>query len=286
MEFNDLRIFQVVAYEKSISKAALKLGYAQSNITMRIKLLENKLNTTLFIRNNRGIIITPEGEKLLKYADKILELVDKAIEDFTPPKINPQLKIGAPQTISASILPKLFTLLHKKNPEISLVLKTEKQDVLLDMLIKGELDGTFISGDYASAKFKDVFNFKEKFALISSMSINDTNNIITPIIINSDINCPYRNLFLKWLASNSSRPSAVIEFDTLEAILGGITEGLGISLLPIRILPKNHNFFVYKLEREFNELTIKFIVNKDIKPNTFLKNFINIAHKHLNDSSK
>ena len=82
MEINDLRIFQTVAYEKSISKAALKLGYAQSNITMRIKLLENKLNTTLFIRNNKGTIITSNGEKLLKYADKILQLIDEVNERF------------------------------------------------------------------------------------------------------------------------------------------------------------------------------------------------------------
>ena len=57
MEINDLRIFQMVACEKSISKAALNLGYAQSNITMRIKVLENELNTTLFTRNNRGVTV-------------------------------------------------------------------------------------------------------------------------------------------------------------------------------------------------------------------------------------
>jgi len=114
MELNDLRIFQVVAYEKSISKAASKLGYAQSNITMRIKLLENKLNTTLFIRNNKGTIITSNGEKLLKYADKILEIIDEVNEEFLPTQIDSKLKIGATQTISASILPKLFTLFYKE----------------------------------------------------------------------------------------------------------------------------------------------------------------------------
>ncbi|MFW2487261.1 LysR family transcriptional regulator [Clostridium chromiireducens] len=284
MEINDLRIFQSVAYEKSISKAALKLGYAQSNITMRIKVLENKLNTTLFIRNNKGTMITPNGEKLLKYADKILELVDEVNEEFLPAQASSIVKIGATQTISASILPKLFSLFYEKNPEVSLILKTERQEVLIDMLIKGDLDGAFIPGDIKSSKIKKVITFKEELVLVSSKSINDTNKLNTPIIVISDINCPYRKLLQKWLVNNHSKPTTFIEFDSLESIIKGISEGLGISLLPKSILPKNNIFFIYDLKDNFDELEVKFIVNKDLKINTLLKSFINIANNYISDS--
>ncbi|OOM76262.1 HTH-type transcriptional regulator YofA [Clostridium puniceum] len=284
MEINDLRIFQTVAYEKSISKAALKLGYAQSNITMRIKLLENKLNTTLFIRNNTGTIITSNGEKLLKYADKILELVDEVNDEFLPSKIASNIKIGAPQTISASILPKLFSLFYEKNPEVSLILKTENRKFLLDMILKNELDGAFISGEIASSKIKKVINFKEKLVLVSSISINHINNLPAPIIVSSDANCPYRKLLQKWLVYNNSKPATIFEFDSLESILRGITEGLGISLLPKSILPKNNNFFIYDLKDEFAELEIKFVVNKNLQVNPLLKSFINIANSYVFNS--
>ncbi|HEX9025070.1 MAG TPA: LysR family transcriptional regulator [Clostridium sp.] len=284
MEINDLRIFQVVANEKSISKAASKLGYAQSNITMRIKVLENKLNTTLFTRNNKGTIITLQGEKLLRYADKILKLIDEVNEEFLPTKIESKLKIGATQTISASILPKLFTLFYAENPATSLVLKTEKQEVLLHMIIDGELDGAFIFGENTSSKVKEVFSFKEEFVLVSSIRINDTNNLTTPIIVNSDTNCPYRKFLEKWLVYNNSKPTTIFEFDTLESILSSITECLGISLLPKSILPKNNTFFAYDLGDEFNELTIKFVVNKDIQINAFLKSFINMANGYIGNS--
>lgn len=284
MEINDLRIFQTVAYEKSISKAALKLGYAQSNITMRIKLLENKLNTTLFIRNNKGTIITSNGEKLLKYADKILALIDEVNEEFLPSQTTSSIKIGATQTISASILPKIFSLFYEQNPKVSLGLKTEKQKVLLDMIIKGELDGAFISGDILSAKIKKVITFKEELALISSLSINDMNNLTSPIIINSDTNCPYRKTLQKWLIYSNSKPTAIIEFDSLESILKGISEGLGISLLPKSILPKNNNFFIYDLNDKFSKLEVKFIINKNLRINPLLKNFINITNSYLSSS--
>lgn len=284
MEINDLRIFQTVAYEKSISKAALKLGYAQSNITMRIKLLENKLNTTLFTRNNKGTLITSNGEKLLKYANKILALIDEVNEEFLPSQITSSIKIGATQTISASILPKIFSLFYDQNPNVSLGLKTEKQKILLDMVIKGELDGAFISGDVLSSKIKKVITFKEDLALISSLSINDMNNLTSPIIINSDTNCPYRKTLQKWLIYNNSKPAAIIEFDSLESILKGISEGLGISLLPKSILPKNNNFFIYDLNDKFSKLEVKFIINKNLRINPSLKNFINITNSYLSGS--
>lgn len=55
MESNDLRIFQVVAYEGSISKAAIKMGYVQSNVTLRIKTLEDELGTKLLLRHSKGV---------------------------------------------------------------------------------------------------------------------------------------------------------------------------------------------------------------------------------------
>ena len=284
MEINDLRIFQVVAKEKSISKAASKLGYAQSNITMRIKFLENNLNTTLFKRSNKGTILTSQGEKLLKYADKILELVDEVNEEFLTSKIDSKIKIGATQTISASILPKLFNLFYKKNPETSLVLKTEKQEVLLDMLINGDLDGAFVYEENISSRFREIFSFKEEFFLVSSVKIDDVNNLDLPIILNSDSNCPYRKIMQKWLIGNNSTSMTIIEFDTLESIINGITNGLGISLLPKSVLPKNNNFFLYNLGHDDNlkKLEIKFIINKDMNINGSIKSFINIANSYIN----
>ncbi len=263
MEINDLRIFQTVAYEKSISKAAIKLGYAQSNITMRIKLLEHDLNTILFIRNNKGTAITSNGERLLEYTIKILELIDTVNEEFLPSKTAPSIKIGATQTLSASILPKLFSLFHEQNPETSLVLKTERQKVLVDMVVQGGLDGAFVSGKITSNKIKELFTFKEELALIYSVPINNIDNLNAPIIVNSDTNCPYRKLLQKLMIKNKYKPVSIIEFDSLESIINGITEGLGISLLPKSIIHENKNLFMYDLKGKFSKLEIGFIVNKD-----------------------
>ena len=97
MESLALRIFREVAYVKSITKAAENMGYVQSNITAHIKKLEAELNTTLLVRNNKGVALTHDGEKLLLQAEKIISLLDETSRSF---KYRVKcLKIGATQTI-------------------------------------------------------------------------------------------------------------------------------------------------------------------------------------------
>lgn len=86
------------------------------------------------------------------------------------------------------------------------------------------------------------------------------------------------------MSYNNSKAAAIIEFDSLESILRGIDEGLGISLLPKSILPKNHNFFIYDLKDEFTKLEIKFVINKNLKINPLLKSFISVTNNHLLNS--
>lgn len=74
MESLELRIFNEVAHSKSISKAAENMGYVQSNITTHIKKLETELNTTLFLRHNKGVTLTKDGEKLLRQSEHIISL--------------------------------------------------------------------------------------------------------------------------------------------------------------------------------------------------------------------
>ncbi len=64
MESLELRIFREVAFEKSISKAAEKMGYVQSNISNHIRNLETELGTVLFIRHSKGVTANRQREEI------------------------------------------------------------------------------------------------------------------------------------------------------------------------------------------------------------------------------
>ena len=78
MDLQVLNFFSVIAAEGSFLGASQKLGYAQSNLSTKIKQLETELGAELFHRTKQGVTLTEEGAVLLEYTDKILRLASEA----------------------------------------------------------------------------------------------------------------------------------------------------------------------------------------------------------------
>lgn len=78
MEFRQLNTFIQVAKFQSFSKAAEHLGYSQSAVTVQIRMLEKELNTRLFDRMGKKILLTSQGQEFLECANTILYDVEKA----------------------------------------------------------------------------------------------------------------------------------------------------------------------------------------------------------------
>ena len=84
MDFTALEIFKAVAAEGSVTRAAEQLGRVQSNVTTRIQQLEEQLGTPLFLRQGRRMVLTPAGESLRGYADRLLALAEEARQAVHP----------------------------------------------------------------------------------------------------------------------------------------------------------------------------------------------------------
>lgn len=277
MESNDLKIFQAAAYEKSISKAAEKLGYVQSNVTLRIKILEKELGTTLFLRNNKGITLSEDGEKLLVYADEILRLMEEAEAVFKQEDSLKTLKIGATQTIAASLVPKLLRRFADTYPQVLVSLKTDNHSDLMEEILKGELEGAFTNVLYENNNLRCAASFTEDLAIISALDITEQEELLRlPIIINSNTECPYRVLLEKWMITKKGNPKKKIEFDSLEGIIKCVEEGMGISLLPTNLIIENNKLIKHVLPPAFNKLTIYFMVQKDVTSNSPVNLFLNM----------
>lgn len=78
MEIRQLETFVHVAQLQSFSRAAEVLGYTQSAITVQIRLLENELETRLFDRTGKRVVLTPSGKEFMGHASRILYDVNKA----------------------------------------------------------------------------------------------------------------------------------------------------------------------------------------------------------------
>lgn len=245
MESLELRIFREAALSKSISKAATNLNYVQSNITAHIRKLEEELGTALFIRHGKGVTLTEDGEKLLHYADTILEMMDHALSAFQ--KDCDSLQIGASQTLAASRLPIWISAFRKLYPDIRLSVITGSQDKLMQNLKDHVLDCVFVEPRYMSHQVKSIFTFTEELSIIAPLESSLQLLPFHPIVVNTLTTCPFRKQLADWSFAQNHEEPAVIEFDTAEAIINAVSLGMGISLLPTSLIAGKDNLTPYQI---------------------------------------
>ncbi|PVE71056.1 LysR family transcriptional regulator [Priestia megaterium] len=274
MESQDLRIFKCVAEAKSLSKAAEVLGYVQPHISQRIKNLEKELDIKLFIRTNRGVTLTDQGEALFNYAQRILLLMDDAKAEVNPNKFKKSLIIGASQTISAIKIPSLFSSFLKESKNIEVKLKTDTKKALQEMLSYGEIDGLFLSSTYNEAQFETVYHYAEKMVLILPLYEDRGEKDQPTLLINSDVNCIYRNRLLAFSKEHHTHKANMMEFDSLEAILQGVRDGLGISVVPASVVNSRGDMKNVEYQELSEDVHIGFIVKKGKQRSQSLKKFI------------
>src|SRR5712692_199714 len=124
MDLVALQIFKTVAEEGGITKAAAKLHRVQSNVTTRVKQLETRLGIKLFLRQNRKLVLSPEGKLLLAYADRLLRLsveAEAALRGGTP---RGTFRIGTLESTAATRLSPVLSRYHLAYPEVRIELVT------------------------------------------------------------------------------------------------------------------------------------------------------------------
>src|SRR5687768_7360108 len=118
MDFVALQIFKAVADCGGINAAARKLNRVQSNVTTRIRQLEESLGARLFIRDKRRLALSPAGTLFRGYAEQILRLSEQAREAMLDGAPRGPLRIGTLESTAASRLPPLLSRYHRKHPGV------------------------------------------------------------------------------------------------------------------------------------------------------------------------
>lgn len=147
MDAWDFQVFAAVAKEGGMTRAAQSLHTVQSNVTKRIRLLEDELGATLFHRHKKGITLTTAGEQLLPYAEKIRQLLREAQGAVTN-ALSPRgpLRIGAIETTVALRLSPLFTRYGKRYPDVDLSIATDTTGALIADVLEYRIEGAFVAG--------------------------------------------------------------------------------------------------------------------------------------------
>jgi DNA-binding transcriptional LysR family regulator len=239
MELIDLAIFKAVVEEGGIVRAARKLHRVQSSVTMRIKQLEAAVGAQLFYRNRQRLFLSPSGEKLLAYADKLLRLADEAKSAVSGAPPSGTLRLGALESTSASRLPDVLGAYHRAYPNVRVELSTGTNDALTSAVAERRLDAAFVAETPGAKELAALPLFAERLVLISAREhapIRRPQDIEGDTLIAFPNGCAYRRVVQRWLGDTRVASVRVLELGSYHAIVACVASGTGIALVPESVL--------------------------------------------------
>jgi len=236
MDIRDLATFATVARLGGMGRAARALNTVQSNVTQRVRRLEDSLGVALFERSRSGARLTAAGERLMPYAgrlDALLEEAGRAARDDGAPRGT--LVVGSLETTAALRLSPLLAAYASAHPHVDIVLRTGTTAELVERVLARELEGAFVCGPVVHADLVTQALFEEELVLLSGpaqRSVADILHAPNLRLIILRAGCSYRQRLEELLARRGIVGLRRLEFGTLEAILGAVAAGLGITLMP------------------------------------------------------
>jgi len=257
MQSADLEFFLAVHQASSIAGAAAKLNTVQSNVTSRIKRLENELGVVLFERHSRGVTLTPAGQQLLPFAIEIGQLLREArLTVSASDAARGPLAIGAMETTTALRLGGKLADFATHHPDIDLTLRTGTTAWLVDQVLHQQLEGAFVCGPIAHTRLRSKAVFHEELAVVAATATTTLDAFVADGHANIFVfrnGCSYRHRLEQLLTRRGIAIARTLEYGSIDAMLACVSAGMGITLLPVDLLntySDKYRFSVIRLPKE------------------------------------
>lgn len=163
-----LEAFIAVAQAKTVHGAASHLHITQTAVTQRIHNLEAKLKTTLFIRTRRGMMLTSEGEALLRYCNAASELEGEALAKISGAAIETTLSLtitGPTSIMSSRIIPQCVPIL-KKFPNLLMRFDVNDVENRIQQLRAGESQFALLQPEHVAPEMEQKLLAPERYVLV------------------------------------------------------------------------------------------------------------------------
>ncbi len=241
---HQLMIFQTVASEGSISRAADVLYLTQPAISQHIKSLERELGVTLFVRGRKGMALTKAGEVLLDYTQQLLQLSQEARQAvkqaaMTEKRHMENVHLGATPGVGSCLLPRWSKLFYRQHSMVSLSVKIASTPNLVH-LVAGHQLAFAIIGDHLQKSLIEVTPLWDEEAVIVvgrehrwwGRPFIRAEELMGETFVMREESSLARAWEMQSLAEFGVLPQAVVEFTAPSAIKQAVIANMGIALLP------------------------------------------------------
>ncbi len=236
------KIFYYVAKYQNFTKAARVLGNNQPNITHSMNRLESQLNCVLFIRSNRGVTLTPEGEMLYSRIASAAVQIQDAEEELSASATleHGTISISATETALNIYLSKKLRDFHTEYPGIRLRISNHSTPQAVQAVKNGEVDFAIVSTPAeieSGLKMVELKPFYEvlvggrTFTALASQSLTLKELRSYPLISLSDESVT-RSLYRQFFLDHGAVLKPDTEAATTDQMLTLVKSELGLAFVP------------------------------------------------------
>jgi len=237
MESSLLRIFVAVAEKNSITLAAKRLKVTQTNVSLRIKHLEESLGYSLFFRVPKGMILSKEGKILLPYAQEVIKKLQ--ITQNVMKNIHTENSLIVASTFSNArmrLLP-FVKQISKDFPALKMELITDNTQPITQLLLEYQVDIAFVNHKPEHQDLMLLNTFENELLFIEPLNKKE-DALETTTIIAHEKSCAFFNGMKKYYKHLGIQDYEVLEIADSELMLAYVELGLGSTLLPRLIVEK------------------------------------------------
>jgi DNA-binding transcriptional LysR family regulator len=269
-----------------MNKAAVELNTVQSNVSSRIRSLEDELGVSLFQRSAKGVQITPAGRRILPYAARLSKLLSDASaaarDDGKPSGV---LEIGTLETTLALRLPLLIARFASAWPEVRPVVRTGTTQSLIQAVVDCKLEGAFVAGPVDHPELQAETVFQEELVLVTSRAVRTLEAVRAIIHLKTvvfRIGCSYRQRMDSLLSGMGLLAPEPLEFGSIDGILACVAAGVGITLLPRGVVARAWQeglVAVHEIPPTLSQVETVFVRRVDSHFSSALATFLESVHR-------
>lgn len=276
INFEYYKVFYIIAKNRNITKAANELNITQPSISRMLKTMEEQMNTKLFIRKTKGVILTQEGQELYRLIGDEIENIIKAEHSFSKIINDEALKIATNKTyLNYLIDNKKFDFLLKDNHDITF-LNTNNFNLLNNQLSNNLIDFALIS-EPLNFKFDNNIKFKvlDKLHLVFVSNSNNEKINTKPLAILN--NSKFNEICNNYIKDYNLTQNGIIKVDDYNNLYPLISNGYANGfLIKEFVINELKNNLIYELspilENNSFKIGILYNINNEIKIEKYFNN--------------
>ena len=229
LDIDLMKTFLAISDTGSFTRAAEDVNKTQSAVSMQMKRLEELLGRPLFARDGRASRFTPDGERLIEYARRLVSLNDEAVSTFTRPELTGTVRFGTPDDYADRFLPEILARFARTHPLVTVDVDCVTTSTLFERTKRGEMDLALVT--FGCGIRTDEPVRREPLVWVTSARHSTHLLDVVPVAV-SHAGCEWRSLVLKSLESSGHKYRVAYSSPNSNAVNAAVQSGLAIGAVP------------------------------------------------------